>query len=135
MRQVTLITPHRTSVQPDRRHHAADAAVAVGDCVQALLSVALRCRRRRVLWCKTEAGGTLDSASAAMQALTGTHAVVINGARQVGKSTPVQAIVRQTAGAGESHLDQAAVRAAARQDPDGVVIMTDFFSSMQAPSV
>jgi predicted AAA+ superfamily ATPase len=47
--------------------------------------------------------------------------VVINGARQVGKSTLAQAIVRQTAGAGEIYLDQAAVRAAARQDPDGVV--------------
>ncbi|MEV3978316.1 hypothetical protein [Nonomuraea sp. NPDC049758] len=56
-----------------------------------------------------------------MEALTDTHAVVINGARHVDKSTLVQAIVRQTAGAGESHLDQAAVCAAARQDPDGVV--------------
>ncbi|TMR39097.1 ATP-binding protein [Nonomuraea zeae] len=57
----------------------------------------------------------------AMEALTDTRVVVINGARQVGKSTLAQAIVRQTAGAGEIYLDQAAVRAAARQDPDGVV--------------
>ncbi|MER6510114.1 ATP-binding protein [Nonomuraea sp. NPDC001636] len=57
----------------------------------------------------------------AMEALTDTRVVVINGARQVGKSTLAEAIVRQTAGAGEIYLDQAAVRAAARQDPDGVV--------------
>jgi predicted AAA+ superfamily ATPase len=57
----------------------------------------------------------------AREALADTRVVVINGARQVGKSTLAQALVRRTAGAGEIYLDQAAVRAAARQDPDGVV--------------
>ena len=59
--------------------------------------------------------------SMAMEALADTRVVVINGARQVGKSTLAQAIVQKTAGAGEIYLDQAAVRAAARQDPDGIV--------------
>ncbi|GII02307.1 AAA family ATPase [Planobispora takensis] len=57
----------------------------------------------------------------ATEAPTDTRVVVISGARQVGKSTLAQAIVRSTAGAGELYLDQAAVRAAARQDPDGIV--------------
>ncbi|MEU4830648.1 ATP-binding protein [Streptosporangium sp. NPDC023615] len=57
----------------------------------------------------------------AMEALADTRVVVINGARQVGKSTLAQAIVRGTAKSGELYLDQAAVRAAARQDPDGIV--------------
>nr|WP_218061655.1 ATP-binding protein [Planobispora rosea] len=57
----------------------------------------------------------------AMEALTDTRVVVINGARQVGKSTLAQAIVRNATGARELYLDQAAVRAAARQDPDGIV--------------
>ncbi|MFI7443735.1 ATP-binding protein [Nonomuraea indica] len=57
----------------------------------------------------------------AMEALTDTRVVVINGARQVGKSTLARAILRSVAGAGEIYLDQAAVRAAARQDPDGIV--------------
>ncbi|MEO3813108.1 ATP-binding protein [Sphaerisporangium sp. B11E5] len=57
----------------------------------------------------------------ALEALTDTRVVVINGARQVGKSTLAQAIARRTAGSREIYLDQAAARAAARQDPDGVV--------------
>lgn len=55
------------------------------------------------------------------EALTDTRVVMINGARQTGKSTLAQAIARETPGARELFLDQAAVRAAARQDPDGVV--------------
>ena len=57
----------------------------------------------------------------AVEALVDTRVVVINGARQVGKSTLAQAIVHRTPGSREIYLDQAAVRAAARQDPDGVV--------------
>lgn len=57
----------------------------------------------------------------AMETLTDTRVAVINGARQVGRSTLTQAIARSTTGAGELYLDQAAVHAAARQDPDGIV--------------
>nr|WP_307801606.1 ATP-binding protein [Microbispora triticiradicis] len=57
----------------------------------------------------------------ALEALTDTRVVVINGARQVGKSTLAKAIVRRAPGAREIYLDEAAVRAAARNDPDGVV--------------
>ncbi|GIH24479.1 hypothetical protein Aph01nite_27890 [Acrocarpospora phusangensis] len=55
------------------------------------------------------------------EALRDTRVVVINGARQVGKSTLAQAIVHRSPNAREIYLDQAAVRAAARQDPDGIV--------------
>jgi predicted AAA+ superfamily ATPase len=57
----------------------------------------------------------------AAEALADTRVVVINGARQVGKSTLAQRIARRTPGSREIYLDQAAVRAAARQDPDGSV--------------
>ncbi|GAA1013632.1 hypothetical protein Aple_088020 [Acrocarpospora pleiomorpha] len=57
----------------------------------------------------------------AMEALADTRVVVINGARQVGKSTLAKAIVQRSPGSREIYLDQAAVRAAARRDPDGIV--------------
>ncbi|GAA0844391.1 ATP-binding protein [Streptosporangium amethystogenes subsp. fukuiense] len=57
----------------------------------------------------------------ACEALTDTRVVVINGARQTGKSTLAQEIARKTPGSRELFLDQAAVRAAAREDPDGIV--------------
>ncbi|MBO3747036.1 ATP-binding protein [Streptosporangiaceae bacterium NEAU-GS5] len=57
----------------------------------------------------------------ALEALADTRVVVINGARQVGKSTLAHEIVAATPGARELYLDEAAVRSAARQDPDGVV--------------
>ncbi|GAA0380522.1 ATP-binding protein [Microbispora corallina] len=55
------------------------------------------------------------------EALADTRVVVINGARQVGKSTLAQSIARERADSSELYLDQAAVRAAAQQDPDGLV--------------
>lgn len=57
----------------------------------------------------------------ALEALADTRVVVINGARQVGKSTLAHELVTATPGARELYLDEAAVRSAARQDPDGVV--------------
>lgn len=56
-----------------------------------------------------------------LEALADTRVVVINGARQVGKSTLANLIVRAKPGARELYLDEAAVRSAAIQDPDGVV--------------
>jgi uncharacterized protein len=55
------------------------------------------------------------------EALGDTRVVVINGARQVGKSTLARAIIQRASNTREIYLDQAAVRAAARLDPDGVV--------------
>ncbi len=55
------------------------------------------------------------------EAMADTRVVVINGARQVGKSTLARSVARRTPGSREIYLDQAAVRAAARQDPDGLV--------------
>ncbi|GII75302.1 hypothetical protein Sru01_02840 [Sphaerisporangium rufum] len=55
------------------------------------------------------------------EALADTRVVVVNGARQVGKSTLAHEIATATPGARELYLDEAAVRAAARLDPDGVV--------------
>ncbi|GII59136.1 hypothetical protein Pth03_75250 [Planotetraspora thailandica] len=57
----------------------------------------------------------------AAEALADTRVVVISGARQVGKSTLAQRISRSRPGSRELYLDEAAVRAAARQDPDGIV--------------
>jgi uncharacterized protein len=53
------------------------------------------------------------------QALTDTRVVVINGARQVGKSTLAQLVTSSSPGARSYYLDDAAVRAAAAADPVG----------------
>jgi len=49
----------------------------------------------------------------AAEALADTRVVVVNGARQVGKSTLAELIVARSAGARELYLDDQAVRAAA----------------------
>ena len=53
----------------------------------------------------------------AIEALADTRVVVVNGARQVGKSTLAELIVTRFAGARELYLDDQAVRAAAEADP------------------
>jgi uncharacterized protein len=55
------------------------------------------------------------------EALTDTRVVVVNGARQVGKSTMAELIVARSAGARELYLDDQAVRAAAEADPSAFV--------------
>lgn len=55
------------------------------------------------------------------EALLDTRVVVINGARQVGKSTLDRLAVRATPGARERYLDAPATRAAALADPAGFV--------------
>jgi uncharacterized protein len=57
----------------------------------------------------------------ALDALADTRVVVVNGARQVGKSTLAQLIVARSAGAREFFLDDQAVRAAAEADPSAFV--------------
>jgi predicted AAA+ superfamily ATPase len=57
----------------------------------------------------------------AVEALADTRVVVVNGARQVGKSTLAKLIVKGTPGARELFLDDPAVRAAAEDDPSGFV--------------
>jgi uncharacterized protein len=57
----------------------------------------------------------------ALEALTDTRVVVVNGARQVGKSTLAKLIVEQSPGAREFYLDDPAVRAAAESDPSAFV--------------
>ena len=57
----------------------------------------------------------------AVEALADTRVVVINGARQVGKSTLAELIVARSADAGELFLDDQAVRAAAEADPSAFV--------------
>jgi predicted AAA+ superfamily ATPase len=54
-------------------------------------------------------------------ALADTRVVVVNGARQVGKSTRAELIVARSAGARELYLDDQAVRAAAQADPSAFV--------------
>jgi ABC-type thiamine transport system ATPase subunit len=51
------------------------------------------------------------------EALTDTRVVVVNGARQVGKSTLAELIAASHPGARELYLDDQAVRAAAEADP------------------
>ncbi len=51
------------------------------------------------------------------EALADTRVVVVNGARQVGKSTLAELMVAQSAGARVLYLDDQAVRAAAETDP------------------
>jgi len=57
----------------------------------------------------------------AVDALTDTRVVVVNGARQVGKSTLAKLIVARSPGARELYLDDQAVRAAAEADPSAFV--------------
>jgi AAA domain len=57
----------------------------------------------------------------AAEALADTRVVVVNGARQVGKSTLAELIVARSAGARELYLDDQAVRAAAQVDPSAFV--------------
>jgi hypothetical protein len=57
----------------------------------------------------------------ALEALSDTRVVVVNGARQVGKSTLAKLLVAGTAGARELYLDDPAVRAAAEEDPSAFV--------------
>src|ERR1700748_1833348 len=71
-----------------------------------------------------EAGSALFSRHAermAVEALRDTRVVVVNGARQVGKSTLAELIVARSAGARELSLDDQAVRAAAEADPSAFV--------------
>src|SRR5215471_9008976 len=55
------------------------------------------------------------------EALADTRVVVVNGARQVGKSTLAELIVARAPGARELYLDDQAVRAAAAADPSAFV--------------
>jgi hypothetical protein len=57
----------------------------------------------------------------AAEALADTRVVVVNGARQVGKSTLAELLVARSAGARELYLDDQAVRAAAEADPSAFV--------------
>ncbi len=57
----------------------------------------------------------------ALEAVTDTRVVIINGARQTGKSTLAERIVHDIPGSRELYLDEAPVRAAARRDPTGFV--------------
>src|SRR5260221_14470125 len=57
----------------------------------------------------------------ATEALADTRVVVVNGARQVGKSTLAELIVARSAGARELCLDDQAVRGAAEADPTAFV--------------
>ena len=55
------------------------------------------------------------------EALTDTRVVVVNGARQVGKSTLAGQVVGRSLGSREFYLDDQAVREAAETDPRGFV--------------
>ena len=71
-----------------------------------------------------EAGAGLFSRHAermTAEALTDTRVVVVNGARQVGKSTLAELIAARSVGARELYLDDQAVRAAAEADPSAFV--------------
>ncbi len=57
----------------------------------------------------------------ALEALSDTRVVVVNGARQVGKSTLAKLIVSRSSGARELYLDDPAVRSAAETDPSSFV--------------
>src|SRR6516165_4067312 len=57
----------------------------------------------------------------AADALADTRVVVVNGARQVGKSTLAELIVARSVGARDLFLDDDAVRAAADADPSAFV--------------
>jgi len=57
----------------------------------------------------------------AAEALADTRVVVVNGARQVGKSTLAELIVAGSPGGRELYLDVQTVRAAAEADPSAFV--------------
>ncbi|MGH7868750.1 MAG: ATP-binding protein, partial [Candidatus Dormibacteraceae bacterium] len=57
----------------------------------------------------------------AAEALIDTRVVVVNGARQVGKSTLANRIIEQSPGAKELYLDDPAVLASAKEDPNAFV--------------
>jgi hypothetical protein len=57
----------------------------------------------------------------AVEALLDTRVVVVNGARQVGKSTLAKLIVERSPGARELYMDDSATRSAAVADPTGFV--------------
>jgi uncharacterized protein len=57
----------------------------------------------------------------AAEALADTRVVVVNGARQVGKSTLAELIVARSPGGRELYLDVQTVRAAAEADPSAFV--------------
>ncbi len=57
----------------------------------------------------------------ALEALADTRVVVVNGARQVGKSTLARLIVERSPGSRELYLDDPAVRSAAEADPGAFV--------------
>jgi uncharacterized protein len=67
----------------------------------------------------------------ALEALADTRVVVVNGARQVGKSTLAELIIRRTAGARARYLDDPATLAAAEDDPvsfvrhDGLLLIDE----------
>jgi uncharacterized protein len=61
------------------------------------------------------------AAAMTAEAIADTRVVVLNGARQVGKSTLAQLITDQSPGSRAFFLDDAAVRAAAQADPAGFV--------------
>jgi len=56
-----------------------------------------------------------------IDALADTRVVVVNGARQVGKSTLAEVVMRQTGNGVARFLDNPATRAAATEDPTGFV--------------
>ncbi len=59
--------------------------------------------------------------SLVVEALADTRVVIVNGARQVGKSTLARLVTRKTPGSGERYLDDPSIRAAAERDPAGFV--------------
>jgi uncharacterized protein len=71
----------------------------------------------------TRADGLLDrrASTAVRAALEDTRVVVINGARQAGKSTLARLVIEQRSGVEVRYLDDAGVRAAAASDPGAFV--------------
>jgi uncharacterized protein len=61
------------------------------------------------------------AASQVFEALADTRIVVINGARQVGKSTLAATVARQSPGSAIRYLDNVATRSAAQNDPTSFV--------------
>lgn len=71
------------------------------------------------------------AAELVVEALADTRIVVVNGARQVGKSTLAEAVLRQVPGGTARFLDRAATRRAAAEDPswflnhDGLLLIDE----------